>query len=42
MENDIEPEKKSLVPSRAVEIMEEVFHVVLGFFLFGIAVAALI
>lgn len=34
--------KKSLVPSRMVEIMEEVFHVVLGIFLFGIAVAALI
>lgn len=34
--------KKSLAPSRMVEIMEEVFHVVLGIFLFGIAVAALI
>lgn len=34
--------KKILAPSRMVEIMEEVFHVVLGIFLFGIAVAALI
>ena len=42
MDNDTEIEKKSLVPPRVVEIMEEVFHVVLGFFLFGIAVAALI
>ena len=42
MDNDIELEKKSLVPPRVVEVMEEVFHVVLGFFLFGIAVAALI
>ena len=42
MDNDTEIEKKSLVPTRAVELMEEVFHVVLGIFLFGIAVAALI
>ena len=42
MDNDIELEKKSLVPPRVVEVMEEVFHVVLGIFLFGIAVAALI
>jgi hypothetical protein len=32
MDNDIELEKKSLVPPRVVEVMEEVFHVVLGFF----------
>jgi len=42
MGKEIETEKKSLVPSRLVEIVEEVFHVVLGVFLFGIAVAALI
>jgi uncharacterized membrane protein (DUF373 family) len=42
MENEIEVEKKSLVPHRLVERMEDVFHVVLGVFLFGIAVAALI
>ena len=34
MDNDTELEKKSLVPPRVVEIMEEVFHVVLGFFPF--------
>ena len=38
----METEKKSLVPHRLVEGMEEVFHVLLGVFLFGIAVAALI
>jgi len=42
MEKEIDITKKSLVPSRLVEIMEEVFHIVLGVFLFGIAVAALI
>jgi uncharacterized membrane protein (DUF373 family) len=42
MEKEIDIAKKSLVPSRLVEIMEEVFHIVLGVFLFGIAVAALI
>lgn len=44
MEMKPEPEEveKSLVPNRLVEKMEEVFHVVLGVFLFGIAVAALI
>ena len=42
MVNEIEVEKKSLVPHRLVERMEDVFHVVLGVFLFGIAVAALI
>jgi uncharacterized membrane protein (DUF373 family) len=42
MRNEIEVEKKSLVPHRLVERMEDVFHVVLGVFLFGIAVAALI
>jgi uncharacterized membrane protein (DUF373 family) len=42
MENEIEVEKKSLVPHRLVERMEDVFHMVLGVFLFGIAVAALI
>ena len=42
MRNEIEVEKKSLVPHRLVERMEDVFHVVLGIFLFGIAVAALI
>jgi uncharacterized membrane protein (DUF373 family) len=42
MENEIEVEKKTLVPHRLVERMEDVFHVVLGVFLFGIAVAALI
>ena len=42
MENEIEVEKQSLVPHRLVERMEDVFHVVLGVFLFGIAVAALI
>jgi uncharacterized membrane protein (DUF373 family) len=33
---------RSFVPSRAAELMEEIFHVVLGVFLFGIAVAALL
>ncbi len=33
---------RSFVPSKAAELMEEVFHVVLGIFLFGIAVAALV
>ena len=33
--------KKSVIPSRWAEGMEEVFHVVLGVFLFGIALAAL-
>ena len=33
---------RSFVPSKAAELMEEVFHVVLGVFLFGIAVAALV
>ena len=42
METETDITKKSLVPSRLVEIMEEVFHIVLGVFLFGIAVAALI
>ncbi len=42
MRNEIEVEKQSLVPHRLVERMEDVFHVVLGIFLFGIAVAALI
>jgi uncharacterized membrane protein (DUF373 family) len=42
MRNEIEVEKKSLVPHRLVERMEDVFHVVLGVFLFGIAVAALV
>jgi uncharacterized membrane protein (DUF373 family) len=42
MGNEIEVAKKSLVPHRLVERMEDVFHVVLGVFLFGIAVAALI
>ena len=42
METETDITKKSLVPSRLVEIMEQVFHIVLGVFLFGIAVAALI
>lgn len=42
MEIESEIAKKSLVPPRLVEVMEEVFHVLLGIFLFGIAVAALI
>ena len=33
---------RSFVPSKAAELMEEIFHVVLGVFLFGIAVAALV
>lgn len=33
---------RSFVPSRAAELMEEIFHVVLGVFLFGIAVVALV
>ena len=33
---------KSIVPAKWAEGMEDVFHVVLGVFLFGIAVAALI
>ena len=33
---------KSVVPNKWAEGMEDVFHVVLGVFLFGIAVAALI
>jgi len=42
MGSEIEVGKKTLVPHRLVERMEDVFHVVLGVFLFGIAVAALI
>jgi uncharacterized membrane protein (DUF373 family) len=42
MKEEMQIGKKRLAPSRMVEIMEEVFHVVLGIFLFGIAVAALI
>jgi uncharacterized membrane protein (DUF373 family) len=42
MKEEMQIGKKILAPSRMVEIMEEVFHVVLGIFLFGIAVAALI
>jgi uncharacterized membrane protein (DUF373 family) len=42
MGSEIEVEKKTLVPHRLVERMEDVFHVVLGVFLFGIAVAALV
>ena len=42
MEIESEIAKKSLVPPRLIEVMEEVFHVVLGIFLFGIAVTALI
>jgi uncharacterized membrane protein (DUF373 family) len=42
MEIESEVAKKSLVPPRLIEVMEEVFHVVLGIFLFGIAVTALI
>lgn len=42
METKAEVDKKSIVPPRLVEVMEEVFHVILGLFLFGIAVAALI
>ena len=38
----METEKKSLIPPRLVEVMEETFHAVIGVFLFGIAVAALI
>ncbi len=34
--------RKSVVPARWTEGMEDIFHVVLGVFLFGIAVAALI
>jgi uncharacterized membrane protein (DUF373 family) len=36
------PSRKSLVPARWTEGMEDVFHFVLGIFLFGIAVAALL
>ena len=36
------PSRKSLVPARWTEGMEDVFHLVLGVFLFGIAVAALV
>ncbi len=42
MEIESEIAKRSLVPPRLIEVMEEVFHVVLGIFLFGIAVTALI
>ena len=42
MGSEIEVGKKTLVPHRLVERMEDVFHVVLGVFLFGIAVAALV
>ena len=42
MGNEIEEEKKSVVPHRIVERMEDIFHMVLGVFLFGIAVAALV
>ena len=41
MDNE-EVKTRSFVPSRAAELMEEIFHVVLGVFLFGIAVAALV
>ena len=41
MDNE-EVKTRSFVPSRAAELMEETFHVVLGVFLFGIAVAALV
>lgn len=34
--------RKSVVPARWAEGMEDVFHIVLGVFLFGIAVAALV
>jgi len=42
MEKEMETEKKSLIPPRLVEVMEETFHAVIGVFLFGIAVAALV
>jgi len=38
----MEEHTKSVIPARWAEGMEEIFHVVLGVFLFGIAVAALI
>ena len=39
MGNEIEEEKKSVVPHLLVERMEDIFHMVLGVFLFEIAVA---
>ena len=40
--SDEQVKTRSFVPSRAAELMEEIFHVVLGVFLFGIAVVALV
>jgi len=34
--------QKSIIPSKWAEGMEDIFHVVLGLFLFGIALAALV
>ncbi|MFM1950463.1 MAG: hypothetical protein RL418_150, partial [Actinomycetota bacterium] len=38
----MENHKKSVVPARWAESVEDIFHVVLGVFLLGIAIAALI
>ena len=42
MGKEKEVKTRTLVPSKAAEMMEEIFHIVLGVFLFGIAVVALV
>jgi len=42
MGKEKEVKARTLVPSKAAEMMEEIFHIVLGVFLFGIAVVALV
>ena len=42
MEKEKKVTTRTLVPSKAAELMEEIFHIVLGVFLFGIAVVALV
>ncbi len=42
MGKEKEVSARTLVPSKAAELMEEIFHIVLGVFLFGIAVVALV
>ncbi|MFT6973911.1 MAG: uncharacterized membrane protein (DUF373 family) [Pontimonas sp.] len=42
MVKNSETAERSLLPARWVEIVEQIFHIVLGVFLLGIAVAALV
>jgi uncharacterized membrane protein (DUF373 family) len=42
MSKDAKEQHKVLIPGRWVERIEEIFHVILGIFLLGIAVAALV